>query len=196
MMSDNVKHPKHYTEGRKYEPIEVIKDWELNFDLGCVVKYVSRFGRKEASTPLEDLYKAKYCLEHEIKHRERKENSTRIQQDSNNGSDILSQEEMENMFKALDTARYEELQEAAMQSAKEMPEELRNEEMSKEQSSEDSELRNRLNLNFGIPISAMKISEYSNTNRVLTIKTAILKKEIKDYVPLTFKVEWDDTEEK
>lgn len=60
----SVEHPSHYAEGRNYEPIEVIKDWNLNFNLGNVVKYISRAGRKE--NILEDLQKAKFYLEHEI----------------------------------------------------------------------------------------------------------------------------------
>ena len=41
-----IKHPAHYAEGRKYEPKDVIRDWELNFNLGSAVKYSSRAGRK------------------------------------------------------------------------------------------------------------------------------------------------------
>ena len=52
---DNVNHPSHYAEGRKYEPIDVIEDWELDFCLGNAVKYISRAGRK--SDELEDLKK-------------------------------------------------------------------------------------------------------------------------------------------
>lgn len=33
-MDDMVKSPKHYTEDRKYEPKDVIRDWGLNFNLG------------------------------------------------------------------------------------------------------------------------------------------------------------------
>lgn len=62
---DAVKNPSHYCEGRKYEPIEVIKDWDLDFDLGNCIKYVSRAGRKDDI--LQDLNKAKFYLEHEIK---------------------------------------------------------------------------------------------------------------------------------
>ena len=43
----NVNHPSHYAEGRKYEPIDVIEDWELGFNLGNTVKYISRAGRKD-----------------------------------------------------------------------------------------------------------------------------------------------------
>lgn len=62
---DVVNRPSHYCAGRKYEPIEVIKDWELDFDLGNCVKYISRAGRKDSK--LQDLRKAQFYLEHEIK---------------------------------------------------------------------------------------------------------------------------------
>ena len=62
---DTVNKPSHYCEGRKYEPIEVIKDWNLDFDLGNTVKYISRAGRKDDI--IQDLNKAKFYLEHEIK---------------------------------------------------------------------------------------------------------------------------------
>jgi hypothetical protein len=58
--------PNHYTKDRKYEPWDVIADWGLNFDLGNVVKYVSRAGRKEDESLLDDLLKAKEYLEHQI----------------------------------------------------------------------------------------------------------------------------------
>ena len=54
-----IEHPAHYCEGRKYEPKDVIRDWELNFNLGNAVKYVSRAGRKENNSILQDLKKAK-----------------------------------------------------------------------------------------------------------------------------------------
>ena len=61
---DLVNSPSHYTEGRKYEPKDVIRDWGLNFNLGCVVKYISRAGRKDDI--LLDLYKARKYLDFEI----------------------------------------------------------------------------------------------------------------------------------
>lgn len=61
---DLVNSPSHYTEGRKYEPKDVIRDWGLNYNLGCVVKYISRAGRKDDI--LLDLYKARKYLEFEI----------------------------------------------------------------------------------------------------------------------------------
>lgn len=69
-MSNNILHPGHYCEGRSYEPKDVIRDWDLNFNLGNVVKYISRAGRK--GNALDDLRKAKTYLEFEIKHLENK----------------------------------------------------------------------------------------------------------------------------
>lgn len=63
-MSDIISHPSHYTEGRKYEPKDVIRDWGLNFNLGSSVKYISRAGRKDDI--LQDLKKARQFLEFEI----------------------------------------------------------------------------------------------------------------------------------
>ena len=62
--NDLVSHPSHYVEGRKYEPKDVIRDWALNYNLGCVVKYVSRAGRKDDI--LQDLKKARQYLDFEI----------------------------------------------------------------------------------------------------------------------------------
>lgn len=64
---DNVNHPKHYTEGRKYEPIEVIEDWKLDFCLGNALKYISRAGRKDETKTIEDLEKAKWYIDREIR---------------------------------------------------------------------------------------------------------------------------------
>lgn len=61
-------HPKHYNTG-KYEVIDVIEDWNLGFNLGNVVKYVSRADHK--GTPTSDLYKALFYLNREIANRER-----------------------------------------------------------------------------------------------------------------------------
>ena len=61
---DIIARPAHYIDGRKYEPRKVIRDWDLNFNLGNAVKYISRAGRKGAA--LEDLRKAKQYLEFEI----------------------------------------------------------------------------------------------------------------------------------
>lgn len=61
---DPINSPAHYAEGRQYEPIDVIADWELNYHLGNTLKYISRAGRKQ--NHLEDLRKAQYYLNKEI----------------------------------------------------------------------------------------------------------------------------------
>ena len=63
-MSDNVNHPSHYAEGREFEPKDVIRDWGLNFNLGNVVKYLSRAGRKDDI--VQDLKKAQLYIQFEI----------------------------------------------------------------------------------------------------------------------------------
>lgn len=63
-MADMINNPPHYTEGRLYEPIKVINDWDLNFNLGNAIKYISRAGRK--GNAIEDLEKAKFYLQYEI----------------------------------------------------------------------------------------------------------------------------------
>lgn len=60
---DMINQPKHYTKG-KYEVIDVIEDWDLNFRLANAVKYIAR--HKHKGKPLEDLEKALWYLEREI----------------------------------------------------------------------------------------------------------------------------------
>ena len=67
--TDNVRHPSHYVDGRKYEPKDVIRDWNLNFNLGSAVKYISRAGRKDDI--IQDLKKAKQFIDFEIEALER-----------------------------------------------------------------------------------------------------------------------------
>lgn len=61
---DMVNHPQHYS-AHGIEPIEYIESHDLNFNLGNVIKYVSRAPFK--GTELQDLKKAKWYLEREIK---------------------------------------------------------------------------------------------------------------------------------
>jgi hypothetical protein len=61
---DLIHKPKHYTYSQ-YEPIDVIKAWNLDFDLGNVVKYIARCEHK--GDKLQDLNKALEYLQHEIK---------------------------------------------------------------------------------------------------------------------------------
>jgi hypothetical protein len=59
-----VQHPDHYAGGRKFEPKDVIRDWELNFNLGNAVKYISRAGRKDDI--VQDLKKAQEYIQFEL----------------------------------------------------------------------------------------------------------------------------------
>ena len=61
---NNIEHPAHYAAGRRYEPKDVIRDWNLNFNLGSAVKYISRAGRKDDA--IEDLRKAIQFIQFEI----------------------------------------------------------------------------------------------------------------------------------
>ena len=71
-MPEKINHPAHYGGAdNPYEAIKVIEAWELGFCLGNVVKYLSRAGRKDPATELEDLKKALWYLEREISRRER-----------------------------------------------------------------------------------------------------------------------------
>ena len=58
-----INHPQHYNMG-KYEAIDVIEDWKLNFNLGNTVKYISRAGHKDDI--IQDLKKSLWYLQREI----------------------------------------------------------------------------------------------------------------------------------
>ena len=64
-----VNHPSYYKRGG-IEAIDVIEAWNLDFNLGNVVKYIARAGHKTADG-LRDLKKAEWYLSREIKRRER-----------------------------------------------------------------------------------------------------------------------------
>ncbi len=58
--------PEYYGDS-KIEPIDIIRDWNLSFNLGSVVKYIKR--KKKAETidkRIEDLRKAITYFEFEI----------------------------------------------------------------------------------------------------------------------------------
>ena len=61
-----VNHPPHYRKDTGHEAIDVIEAWQLNFNLGNVVKYVSRNGIKDPDKYIEDLEKARWYLDREI----------------------------------------------------------------------------------------------------------------------------------
>lgn len=64
-MEDHVNHPNHYNQG-KYEVIDVIADWKLDFCLGNAVKYIARAGHKDPNAKAEDLEKAVWYLQYYI----------------------------------------------------------------------------------------------------------------------------------
>ena len=65
-MNDVVNHPSHYTDG-KIEVISFIEDKNLNFHRGNAVKYIARAGKKDPEKEIEDLRKAVWYLNREIK---------------------------------------------------------------------------------------------------------------------------------
>ena len=63
---ETINHPTHYGgEDNTYEAIKVIEAWDLGFNLGNTIKYVSRAGKK--LDILEDLEKASWYINREIK---------------------------------------------------------------------------------------------------------------------------------
>ena len=65
-MKEMVNHPSHYNDG-KIEVIDFIEDKNLNFHRGNAVKYIARAGKKDKSKEVEDLKKAQWYIEREVK---------------------------------------------------------------------------------------------------------------------------------
>ena len=61
---EQVNHPSHYQSKTGLEAIDVIEAFDLNFNLGNVIKYILRCGKKDAE--IQELEKAKWYLEREI----------------------------------------------------------------------------------------------------------------------------------
>lgn len=61
---DAINRPAHYCKDRRIQPINVIEDWKLGFNLGSALKYISRAGRKDDR--IQDLEKAVFYLNREI----------------------------------------------------------------------------------------------------------------------------------
>lgn len=57
--------PSHYSD-YELEPIDLIEEYSLNFNLGNVIKYVARHKDKNG---LEDLKKARWYINREIENR-------------------------------------------------------------------------------------------------------------------------------
>lgn len=73
MAYEYVAHPSHYGgEDNPYESIKVIQAWNLDFELGSTIKYISRSGKKPNESLLRDLRKARQYLDFEIDKIERK----------------------------------------------------------------------------------------------------------------------------
>jgi len=58
-LPDTVTHPAHYCAGG-VEPIDFIRPYRLEFSLGSVIKYVTRYRRK--CSAIEDLQKARQYI--------------------------------------------------------------------------------------------------------------------------------------
>ena len=70
--SNSVSHPQHYGgKDNPYEAIKVIEAWELDFNLGNVLKYISRAGKKGEWKHKEDLEKAAWYLNRAIQNLKR-----------------------------------------------------------------------------------------------------------------------------
>jgi hypothetical protein len=67
--AEKVNSPWHYRGGETFETINVIEAWELGFNLGNAVKYISRVERH--GSPLADLRKARWYIDREIQNLQR-----------------------------------------------------------------------------------------------------------------------------
>lgn len=72
--TEAVNHPQHYGGDTPYEAIKVIEAWNLNFNLGNTVKYISRAGKKDSL--VQDLKKAAWYLAREISNLEKTSGKT------------------------------------------------------------------------------------------------------------------------
>ena len=63
---DAVNHPSHYQGKNGIESIDVIENFDLNFNLGNAIKYILRAGKK--GDRLQDLEKALWYLSREVNH--------------------------------------------------------------------------------------------------------------------------------
>ena len=70
-MGDMINHPSHYTDG-KIEVIEFIEDKNLNYHKGNAIKYICRAGKKDPQKEIEDLQKAIWYINREIRNLKRR----------------------------------------------------------------------------------------------------------------------------
>jgi len=70
ILKEAINHPTHYGgEDNPYEAIKVIEAWEVGFNLGNTLKYISRAGKKD--NIIQDLEKALFYLDREIQNRKK-----------------------------------------------------------------------------------------------------------------------------
>lgn len=77
-MSDSVNHPSHYGgKDNPYEAIKVIEAWTAHldgpsgFNIGNALKYISRAGKKDPAKTIEDLEKAIWYLQDQIRYEQK-----------------------------------------------------------------------------------------------------------------------------
>lgn len=67
MSEDRKPPPFHYAQG-KLQPWDVIKDWNLDFWQGNVIKYMCRVGKKESEHPRKEYEKMIDYIEECMRH--------------------------------------------------------------------------------------------------------------------------------
>jgi len=65
-------HPDYYNS-TNITPLDIIDDWNLDFRLGNVIKYIARAGKKNSETEILDLEKALSYLKGKINHLKNKD---------------------------------------------------------------------------------------------------------------------------
>ena len=60
-----IYNPPHYTKGRKFQPIDVIEDWGMDYHISTAIAYLSRAGRK-SDDAIHDLRKAAWYINRRI----------------------------------------------------------------------------------------------------------------------------------
>jgi hypothetical protein len=66
IQENKIMTPIHYDNQKNYDVIDFIKDYDLNFNEGNVIKYVAR--AKHKGSHIKDLEKAIDYLERELQH--------------------------------------------------------------------------------------------------------------------------------
>ena len=75
---DHVNHPSHYGGDSTYEAVNVIEAWGLGWHCGSAVKYIARAGKKPNNPELQDLKKARWCIDRRIAQLEKLKNDVPV----------------------------------------------------------------------------------------------------------------------